>query len=314
MRWAVGRAVVGGGAVAVSWALVAGLVVAGGSAAAASAVPAERFRALVESAAGGDDTALAALREVDDVDGRPVDMGVVLAGTDDDGIRERLGTLIAGLETFAGAGAGEGGGGGGGGDVGPPAGTARAEAGRILDGSDYRPSEPPRPLQAPLRWLGMRLEPLGRPFARAWVWFTDEPYRFVPLALLVALAAAVATVRVGAGRARAATEEAPGARRREAGEQPEALERAAVAAERSGDYATAVRLRFRAGLLRLDRAGLVAYHPSLTTGAVTSSVSSAELLALAADFERIAYGDHPASADDAAAARDGWRRVLVEHR
>ena len=77
-------------------------------------------------------------------------------------------------------------------------------------------------------------------------------------------------------------------------------------AEREADYERAVRLRFRAGLLRLD------IEPSTTSGAAARTLRSPTFDALAARFDAIAYGHRPAGADDAAAAREGWRAVLAE--
>ncbi|MGI8683624.1 MAG: DUF4129 domain-containing protein, partial [Acidimicrobiales bacterium] len=66
------------------------------------------------------------------------------------------------------------------------------------------------------------------------------------------------------------------------------------------------------GVERLDRAGVVVAKPALTTGALTRQLPSARLHALADAFEEVAYGGRPASADDVAAARSGWPRVLDE--
>ena len=58
---------------------------------------------------------------------------------------------------------------------------------------------------------------------------------------------------------------------------PQALERAAEAAERDGEWERAVRLRFRAGLLRLDRRKVLVYRPSLTTGEVARALEGARV-------------------------------------
>ena len=54
-------------------------------------------------------------------------------------------------------------------------------------------------------------------------------------------------------------------------EDPAALERDADRAAAAGEWETAVRLRFRAGLLRLDARELIEYRPSLTTGEVADA-------------------------------------------
>lgn len=191
---------------------------------------------------------------------------------------------------------------------------ARDDARRILSGSDYRPAEPPRPFRAPLRWLGERLAPLGRPFSRAFDWMVDDPLRFLPAAVAVAVAAALVALRVAARRSPLGRGEKGATRPRDGGESPEVLERAADACERAGDWAGAVRHRFRAGLLRLDAAGALAYRPSLTAGAATAAVASPTLAQLAATFDQVAYGGATASAVDAHDAREGWRAVLEEQR
>jgi hypothetical protein len=94
------------------------------------------------------------------------------------------------------------------------------------------------------------------------------------------------------------------------GEDPRTLERDAAAAEAGGAFAEAIRLRFRAGLLALGARGAIEYRASLRTAEVSRRLSSVDFDLLAATFERIAYGGGDASALDAAAAREGWQRVL----
>ena len=73
-----------------------------------------------------------------------------------------------------------------------------------------------------------------------------------------------------------------------------------------------MRLRFRAGLLRLDARELIEYRPSLTTGEVADAVGSPTFERVGADFDAIAYGGRPAGEQDEAASREGWQRVLSE--
>jgi hypothetical protein len=90
------------------------------------------------------------------------------------------------------------------------------------------------------------------------------------------------------------------------------LSREADEAERRGDYAAAVRLRFQAGLARLDELGAIQLRPSLTaTGAVRESGIGA-IGGLAHTYERIAFGGRGASAADAVAQRTGWSAVFEE--
>ncbi len=73
-------------------------------------------------------------------------------------------------------------------------------------------------------------------------------------------------------------------------EDPDELERAADAAERAGRLDDAVRLRFRAGLLRLGSRGAIRYRPSVTTGEVRRVLGSDTFDELARTFEAVAYG------------------------
>ena len=267
-------------------------VVAGPATAAAEAVDGQRFSELVDRAAAGDGAALAELRQVDRVDGRPVDMTTALA----DRPQERLGAL-RGQTPQAGA----------------DADAARRSAQEILDRRAFHPPEVPRPLEGVLRRLGQWLEPLGRPLGAAFRWLTAEPERFLPLAVGVVLGAAVMALVVG--RRRMPLGAGPGGRHLASrSDDPVQLERSADEAERAGDLALAVRLRFRAGLVRLDRAGVLHLRPSLTTGAVTRAVPSETLVRLAADFDEIAYGGRPAEPGDVTSSRTGWPRVLAEAR
>jgi Domain of unknown function (DUF4129) len=95
---------------------------------------------------------------------------------------------------------------------------------------------------------------------------------------------------------------------------PARLERRADEAEQAGDYALAIRLRYLAGLLRLDRAEVIDFRESLTAGAVARRVRSRDFTAVARGFEAVAYGGKDAAPEDAAAAREGWSRVLAEVR
>ena len=194
---------------------------------------------------------------------------------------------------------------------GPDASEARAHAREILDERRFRGSAVPRPFAGVLRWLGDRLQPVRDLFDDIAGWIPGgRPVAFLILSALVLLAAlglARGSIRrrasaVGrAARARAPTRE-----------DPAALERDADRAAAAGKWETAVRLRFRAGLLRLDARELIEYCPSLTTGEVADTVRSTAFERVGADFDAIAYGGRPAGEQDEAASREGWQRVLSE--
>ena len=64
-----------------------------------------------------------------------------------------------------------------------------------------------------------------------------------------------------------------------------------------------MRLRFRAGLLRLDRRRVIVYRPSLTTGEVARAIGSPAFAEVGDRFDAIAYGGRPAEQEDAEAAQ-----------
>jgi uncharacterized protein DUF4129 len=194
---------------------------------------------------------------------------------------------------------------------GPDASEARAHAREILEERRFRGSGVPRPFAGILRWLGDRLQPVSDLIDDISGWTPGgRPVVFLVLSALVLLAAlglARGSIRRRASAAaRAARARAP------TREDPEALERDAERAAANGEWETAVRLRFRAGLLRLDARELIEYRPSLTTGEVAVAVDSPTFERVGADFDAIAYGGRPAGEQDEAASREGWQRVLSE--
>lgn len=95
---------------------------------------------------------------------------------------------------------------------------------------------------------------------------------------------------------------------------PAELERQATAADRDGDHDLAIRLRFAAGLLRLDAARAIELRPSLTSGDVGRTLRSDTYNSLAATHDAVAYGGRHASPDDAEDARRDWAAVVGESR
>lgn len=88
------------------------------------------------------------------------------------------------------------------------------------------------------------------------------------------------------------------------------LERQADDAARSGDYATAVRLRFEAGLTRLDERGALPHHDKVTSGAIAATLALPEFDRLAETFDGVAYGNRGADSNDDAEARTNWPLVI----
>lgn len=189
---------------------------------------------------------------------------------------------------------------------------ARERAQNIVDG--FAPKNPPKPFRGALDWLGDRLEPILQSVGRPVSWlFESFPAPVAWLILALALAA-IATVIVNvASRHRRAADgrRLPERRGRPTHESPEALEAAADEAVERGDLDLAVRLRFRAGLLRLDRdAHAIRYHDGIGTGEVRQAVAQITFEALADTFDRVTYGDDSARAEDDDQARSDWPRVV----
>jgi hypothetical protein len=190
-------------------------------------------------------------------------------------------------------------------------GVARARAHEILQERRFQGTDFPRPLKGPLEWLQDRLQPV-----LDWINGRGADLPGGPVALWMVLAVAfllaAGTVTGTSIRRRALAIERAKAAALPESEDPAALERAADRAERDGDYEHAVRLRFRAGLLRLDRRRILAYRPSLTTGDVARAIHAPAFADVGARFDEIAYGGRPAAAEDATAARQGWHDVLEQ--
>jgi hypothetical protein len=160
-----------------------------------------------------------------------------------------------------------------------------------------------------LQWLTDRLHGIFDWFARV--------FHAVPAVFWIALGVAIATVLIAVVLAKARRRLRVGASRgtrvgavADEREDADALERAADEAERDGDLDRAVRLRFRAGLLRLGTHGAITYRPSVTTGEVRASLGSETFDELAGTFEQVAYGGRDAGQPDVDAARREWPNVL----
>ena len=190
--------------------------------------------------------------------------------------------------------------------------AARRAAQRILSDRRFRSSPTPRPLRGPLHWLGDRLDALFGPLGR----LISSVSGRVWLVALGVVVAAIVWIVIRHRRRRLTT--APAGRAARVAptdtdaEDPDALERAADAAERDGDLARAVRLRFRAGLLRLGDRGAIRYRPSVTTGEVRTTLRSQRFDDLAGTFEAVAYGGREADRPDLDASRREWPYVLEE--
>jgi hypothetical protein len=262
-----------------------------GPAAAADVSP-ERLRELATKALT-DQAALEELRRVDSVAGRPVDVRRLLEDAEDEELEGRLRVLSG-----PGAGRLE------------SAAEARGRAREILSERRFQEPSRLRPFREPLEWLRDRLrsalEPIVSrvaphvPGGRSTVWTI--------LALIVVALATVLAARVVRRRTAEAVQRVPAASTGPV--DPRRLEREADEAEWRGDLERSLRLRFRAGLVRLQRADVLPARDSLTSGEVARRLRSPDFDRVAATFDEVVYGRRPADPADVTSSRAAWSRVL----
>jgi hypothetical protein len=196
--------------------------------------------------------------------------------------------------------------------IGSPQAAHRAAA-SILSESRFHSPPVPNPLHGALVWVGRALadpfNALGRgvasigasfPGGVAGAWAAGGVLLIAAIALLAAR-----RTRTRLGR------EAPQAQRNMR-ITPAQLERDAAVAERAGHWDAAVRLRFRAGLLRLGERLELASTDTIPNHAIGNAVHSARFDALAARFDEVAYGGQQATAADAESQRREWPELLVD--
>ena len=154
--------------------------------------------------------------------------------------------------------------------------AARRVAEDILTDPRFHPRRSPRPFAGFFERLGeLIVDPVIRFFRSIGNLLPEvgSP-AWVALALAVILAAVVLMIRLSNGRGRQQFTRGGGSISDEEGLDPDELERRAEEAERHGDLDRALRLRFRAGLVRLDEAGVVRLRPGLTNSTVGRALRS----------------------------------------
>lgn len=190
---------------------------------------------------------------------------------------------------------------------------AREQARHILSERRFRGTSLPRPFHRFFSWLAGRFHFV----ARGWDWVAGSIGGAPVLWAIVGALVLVAAILLGGRLAQRRTEvEARGAGRRERGrsEDPAELERLADEAERHGDLEVALRLRFRAGLLRLGRARALPLRPSLRTREARRALRSPRFDRLARDFDEVVYGGRVPNTGDVETARAEWPQVVAEAR
>ena len=191
---------------------------------------------------------------------------------------------------------------------------ARERAQEILSESRFQEPDVPRPLQGPLDALGRGLEEVADWLDSSFGGLVDglpggPVAGWTILSALVLAAGVVLALRIAEPRGRDLERRRAEA---QAGDRPDpaALEREADRAERAGELERAIRLRFRAGVLRLEERGDVDLRPPLTSGILARRLRSPEFEALARRFDEIAYGGRAAEPGDARLAKEVWGEVL----
>jgi hypothetical protein len=205
--------------------------------------------------------------------------------------------------------------------------SARQQAQHILSQPPYRttPSNPPRPLAGVLHALGRALNAaFGHP--AQWIYHhvllhighgfrsTFGGFWVVVLGVIAVGLGVVVGIAVVRRRTLVSTGKSALGLTGVIDENPDDIDERASAAEESGDHETAVRLRFRAGLLRLQAKGLVANQTAQTARQLSATLHSPTFDALAGRHEVIVYARDPATSDDSATARRDWPRVVGESR
>jgi hypothetical protein len=192
-------------------------------------------------------------------------------------------------------------------------GQAREQARHILSERRFRGTSLPRPFHSFFSWLADRFHFV----ARAWDWLAlrvgGAHVLWVILAAIVLVVTATLVTRLARRRTEVEARRL-GRRSRGKSEDPDELERLADDAERRGQLEVALRLRFRAGLLRLGRARALPLRPSLRTREARRALRSPRFDRLARDFDEVVYGGRAPSAGDVEIARAEWPQVVAEAR
>jgi hypothetical protein len=254
----------------------------------ATEVSATELRELARQA-GDSSESLEDLRAVTSVDGQPVDLDAALDGARGEELDQRLEALADQPAQR--------------GELRNP----RADAREILEQDRFHGNEVPGPFRGILdrlkdlvpRGILDRLDDLI-PGGRSVVWIVLGTLLF-GAGYLVSRLFLSRRIRDSDATAMALTP---------AELDPKTLERQADAAEASGDLEAALRLRFRAGLLRLDRRGAIEFRPSISTHEVRRAVRSEDFDALAATFDDVVYGGRAPESADVQEARERWPEVV----
>lgn len=90
------------------------------------------------------------------------------------------------------------------------------------------------------------------------------------------------------------------------------LERLASAAAQRGAYGDSLRLRFEAGLARLERKGTLSHPETRSSGEVAETLHLPEFDQVAETFDAVVYGGREAGAADATFAAQTWPAIVAQ--
>ena len=197
--------------------------------------------------------------------------------------------------------------------LGSPEAAHRAARAILAEGRFHQPPVPD-PLHGVLEWVGHAItNPFGSigdlitrlgkdfPGGVAGVWALGAVILLIAVGLL-----AMRRARTQLG---VALELAGGASHRET---PAELERQAARAERGERWDEAVRLRFRAGILRLGERLELTTTDTIPNHMIARRLQSRRFDSLAERFDEVAYGGGTATAEDAEQQRKEWPELLSE--
>ncbi|MCL4449027.1 MAG: hypothetical protein M1483_04660 [Actinobacteria bacterium] len=201
----------------------------------------------------------------------------------------------------------------------PQSAKVRKTAQTILKEPQFRSHTPPRPLHGLLstigHWLDFKLPSFPHPFGSNI--FSNMLWTMLILAVISAVIlgfAIVLTHRLTskAVRVKRLEDKTPTIPAKTDYLNPDELLRQAILAENSSQFNEAVKLRFKAGIVRLEKDGYVTNTLTTTTEDISETIASPTFNYLAKTFNEIAYANKTADIQDMLEARSGWVMVLKE--
>ena len=196
---------------------------------------------------------------------------------------------------------------------------ARDAAREILNRREFRPEPSPKPLEGVVKWIGDRLNGIAEGIGDFFSGLFKPLFELLPgtwgivvgFTICIAIAAFVIWLvsRNVVRPPKIAASDSPATER---DIDPNDLEVAAQRAEREEQFDLAIRLRYRAGLIRLDRAGVIELQPWNTAALLTRAVASPRFDRITDTFEAITFGGRAATGTQVNTVRAEWSTLLTE--